>query len=94
MTRGLLPAFRHEGLRSFRVAGDPCGALVRMQKRFRNTKGGHAAEVWVELGRLQRSVELYEDGELAACKRGLRRRSEDIEEHVVNPIYTTIYLVE
>lgn len=50
-----------------------------MQKRFRRTQGCKAADVWVELGILRYSVELYEDGEFVGRKRGFLPRSGHVE---------------
>lgn len=50
-----------------------------MQKRFRKTRAGKAADVWVELGALRYTVELYENGEFVERCRGRRSRSEETE---------------
>jgi len=61
-------------------AGGACGSLrLLMQKRFRKTKASKAAEVWVDVGRLRYSVELYEDGEFVERKRGFRPGAEHAE---------------
>ncbi len=53
-----------------------------MQERFRKTRAGKAAEIWVELGPLRYKVELYENGEFIQQHKGRRRRSEETEVHV------------
>lgn len=53
-----------------------------MQERFRKTRAGKAAEVWVEVGPLRYQVELYENGEFVEQQKGRRSRSEETEVHV------------
>lgn len=50
-----------------------------MQRRFRKTKDCKAADVWVELGILRYSVELYEGGKFVGKKRGFLPRSGHVE---------------
>ena len=50
-----------------------------MEKRFRKTEAGKAAEVWVEIGAFSYSVELYEDGRFVERKRGRRPRASEID---------------
>ena len=47
-----------------------------MQRRFRKTSPGHAAEVWVDLGPLRYDVELYANGHFADRKTGWRHDDE------------------
>ena len=41
-----------------------------MQKRFRKSTNGRAAEVWADVGLFRYKLELYEQGELAAKTKG------------------------
>ncbi len=50
-----------------------------MQKRFRKTRESKAADVWVDVGRLRYSVELYENGEFVERKKGFRSGAEHAE---------------
>lgn len=49
------------------------------QRRFRQTKAGKAAEVWVETGMLRYSAELYENGVFIQRARGFRERARETE---------------
>ena len=50
-----------------------------MQKRFRKTAGGNAAELWVDLGPFRYTAELYENGECVQCKRGARPGADEVD---------------
>ncbi len=50
-----------------------------MQRRYRQTKAGRAAEIWVELGTLRYKAELYENGEFIQRQAGFRSRSDEAE---------------
>jgi len=50
-----------------------------MQKRFRKTKAGKAAEVWAETGMLRYTIELYENGRFVERKRGFRPGADEID---------------
>ena len=50
-----------------------------MEKRFRKTRAGKAADVWVEFGALRYTAELYENGQFVKRCSGRRSRSEETE---------------
>lgn len=50
-----------------------------MLKRFRKTKGGRPTDVWVEVGILRYTIELYEDGAFVGRKGGFVPRAGNVE---------------
>lgn len=50
-----------------------------MQKRFRQTKAGKVADVWLDAGMFRYTVELYEDGEFVERRKGFRSGSQETE---------------
>jgi hypothetical protein len=52
---------------------------MALQRRYRKAAQGHVADVWVDVGPLRYTAELYEDGECAECKAGPRPRNEEID---------------
>ena len=54
-----------------------------MLRRYRQQSSGHIAEVWVDIGWLGYTVELYENGRFVDRKRKRIRPRSGIEEHLV-----------